>query len=940
MNGFRSLRGLRACGDRREIAGNPWKYGSVAVSALKPKGFQRQAPPILPQGVTRKAVMKSTMSKWASKRRVLWVVGLMLGGSALVSACASDESAPPTTADAGARDDAGSAGVGEAGASHVGAGGDQGDGGAAPVNPTDLVCTSNADCNGVKPVCDPVQGCVACLFDWNCPANHRCEANQCFKKQACTETSDCTHDEQPVCDPVQGMCVGCREDSECGDDQRCAGSRCTPLEKCKNSHDCSEGRVCDRVAAACVACVVDGDCGAGNACVADTCVPTCTSDKECLGIGRLCDLTAGRCVECVKQTDCPDAYFCGAAGICQLDVCEQGTSRCNGSHTLASCTLLGDRFEDSTCSSNSACTEDGSKASCTPFVCNPSSVTCATDGSAIVTCSGDGLSVKSTAPCGAGKTCVAGACQDVICPPATFSCDGSDLYACNQNGTAKSKTTTCGKAFRCDAESGSCVALNCTPGAAVCDGNAPTTCALDGSGPVPGGIACADGSACTTSGCLPIVCTGAYQCNADGSLYKCSNNGTTATLSNRCNYQSLCDAVGAKCITPTCTPGAFVCNGNVATRCKADGSGYESAGTDCTTQNLVCDGGGCLPKACTPSTIFCDAGNPLQCNAAGTTYTPTDTCATSEYCSASSTTCLADKCSANAAVCNGNLLTTCAADGSGPVAGGTDCTESGKLCVAGACKPAVCTPGSLSCQNDALYKCDTTGTGTTLYQTCSTSQFCDASEEAPTSATDICTAGALGCNSEVVSTCGSNGGSWTNPGTNCAASSQVCVVGGSCAAQEVSTQGSSSYNDIFTSTTQLSAFRALNARKLNKLEIYGSVSGLQKFTWVVYQKRANASSYDLVYQSVTSQTALNADWVASPALNFTFSAGKTYAVGVHITGPARIAFAYSTTTAKAGFITAPAAAQVTDGTQPSATLSSLPTSSYQPYLRFTTALAQ
>jgi hypothetical protein len=893
--------------------------------------------------------MEPVTMKWAIKRRVLWVVALMVGGSAAVSACASDEGGGNVVADPGVSDDAGSAGAGigeagtgaGAGAGHMG-GRDTGEGGSAPVSPEELVCTINADCKGEKPVCDPVQGCVACLFDWNCPANHRCEANQCFKKQACTGASDCTHAEQPVCDPVQGMCVGCREDSECGAEQRCANSRCVALEHCKNSHDCSEGRVCDRLAVACVACVVDGDCGAGNACVADTCVPTCTSDKECLGIGRLCNQAAGRCVECVTQTDCPDTYFCGAVGICQLDVCKRGEARCNGNHTLASCTLLGDRFEESTCTSNTACTEDGTTATCTALVCEPNASTCTVDHSSVVTCSTDGLSVKSTLPCGAGQACVGGSCQAVICAPSTFSCDGSDLYACNETGTAKVKTTTCAKTLRCEAASGSCVTPTCTAGAALCDGNTPSNCAADGSGPLPGGTACGEGMGCTTSGCMPVICSGAYQCNADGLLYKCANNGTLAQLNKTCGSAGLCDAVGAKCITPICTPNAFTCNGSVATRCKADGSAYESGGTDCAAQNLACDGGGCLPKVCNPSAIFCDAGNPLQCNAAGTTYTPTDTCSVSEYCSTSSTFCQADKCTASAPVCNGTLLTICAPDGSGPVAGGTDCSATGKVCTNGACKAVLCTTGSLSCQGDALYKCDTTGTGTTLYQTCATSQFCDASTDVPTCAPDVCTAGALGCSLEVVSTCGANGGSWINPGTNCAASTQVCVVGGSCAAQELSTQGSTYYTDFFGSTTELAVFRTLGARKLSKLEIYASVTGLQKFTWVVYQKRATTSSYDLVYQAVTAQTAPNQDWVASPALDFTFAAGKTYAVGVHITGSARISFSYVSAApvyARAAFITAANAAQVSEGTQPSAVITPPSSSTYQPYLRFTSTLA-
>jgi len=885
--------------------------------------------------------MERAIMNWAMGRRVLWVVSLVFAGSAAVTACASDDATAPGIGDAGAGDGAGSAGLGEAGATHAGGSG-TGDGGAAPVNPGELVCSSNADCKGDKPVCDPVQGCVACLFDWNCPANHRCDENQCFKKQACTDASDCTHAEQSVCDPVQGMCVSCREDAECGAEQRCESSRCVALEHCKNSNDCSEGRVCDRAVGACVACVGDGDCGAGNACVADTCVPTCTSDKECLGIGRLCNQSAGRCVECVTQGDCPDAYFCGAVGICQLDVCGQGEAHCNGSHTLASCTLLGDRFAESTCASSSACAEDGSTASCAALACAPASLTCTPDKSSVIACSEDGLSIKSTTPCGTGQACVAGACLDVICAPATFSCDGKDVYACNESGTGKVKSTTCGSNARCDATNGSCVSTSCTPGVALCDGNTPTTCATDGSGPAPGGTPCAVGTGCTTSGCAPVVCSGAYQCNSDGILYKCANNGTVAQANKSCGAAGLCDAVGAKCITPICTPGAFVCNGSVATRCKADGSGYESGGTDCATQNLACDGGGCLPKACTPSAIFCDGGNPLQCNAAGTTYTPTDTCTASEYCSTTSTFCLTDKCTAGAPVCNGNLLTTCTADGSGPVAGGTDCSATGKLCTNGACKSVVCTPGALSCQGDAVYKCDATGTGTTLYQTCAAAQFCDASGEVATCATDVCTSGVVGCNLEVVSTCGANGGSWINPGTNCAASNQVCVLGGTCAAQEVSTQGSTAYSDFFSSMTELAVFRALGARTLSKLEVYASVSGLQKFTWVVYQKRAASSSYDLVYQAVSAQTAPNQDWVSSPALNFTFAAGKSYAVGVHVTGSTRISFSYqggASLYARGAFIAGASSAQVSDGASQPAAVITPSSNSYQPYLRFTTTLA-
>lgn len=895
--------------------------------------------------------MKSIMGKRAVGWQVLRLAAALLAVSTAISACSGGDEKRPAAdglGEAGARDgDAGArSGDAQAGASNGGASGrgDSEEAGSAPVAPGDLVCSTNADCTGDKPVCDPVQGCVACLYDWNCPANFRCDANQCFKKQACSDDAGCAHDgDRSVCDPVQGVCVGCREDSQCAAGERCAGSQCAAREVCNNSHACSAGKVCDRLLGACVACVVDGDCGEGNACVADACVPTCKSDKECLGIGLLCNQAQGRCVECIAHTDCPPDYYCGGAGACVHDVCGQGDSHCNGSHTLSKCSLVGDKFIESTCPSDTACQEDLPTASCAPLACAPGSVLCADDKGSVITCSADGLSVKSTARCGVGQACVTGECRDVVCPPGAFICDGSDLYGCDAIGTTKTKLDTCGRNFKCDEASGTCKPPTCSAGIALCDGNTPTTCADDGSGPLPGGTPCATGNACFNGLCKPIVCTGAYLCSPGGDLYKCSNNGTTSTFQNYCALLGLlCDAVAGKCITPKCSPNAFACDGTVATRCKADGSGYETGGTDCALQNMACDGGGCLPKACTPNATFCDGGNPFTCSAAGTTYASSDTCALSEYCDPSSRFCLTDKCTANAPVCNVNLLTTCNADGSGYTAGGTDCSATGQVCLAGACKAVVCTKGSLSCQGDAVYLCNDSGTGTTLYQTCALAQFCDASGEVAACATDVCSAGTLGCNQEVVSTCGANGGSWINPGTDCRGSGQVCVLGGSCAVQEVAVQGSTNVTTSAVGTVQFSAFRALTARKLTKLEIYASVSGLQKFTWVVYQKRTGSSIYDLVYQAVTAQTAAAVGWIASPILNYSFAAGKSYAVGVHITGTAQVGYASAFSdvyNAHAGFIANSFSASLTAGTQPPSSTTISSAFSIVPALRFTTSVS-
>ncbi len=865
---------------------------------------------------------------------VRWALGLALVASFALAACGSDGGGAAASAPGADAGDGGNSAA-EAGAGPVTPGG--GDGGAVATG--DLVCQTNSDCKGDKRVCDPVQGCVACIYDWDCPANDRCEANQCFKKQACTASTECAGDTvHPVCDPIQNVCVGCRLDADCGVAQRCSAAKCEAVQACANSHACSGGEVCDRVAGVCVACVSDGDCGPGTACVANACVPTCKSDKECLGIGLLCDKPLGRCVECVSNADCPAAYFCGATNVCLADVCQQGDQRCADLQTLGTCSLAGDQFSNASCAGSSSCSEHSAvAAACDPWLCTPSSVLCSTDGGSVITCSDDGLSVKSTVQCGAGQSCLNNACQDVICTPSKYLCDGSDVYQCNALGTVKTKTKTCTGNSTCNALTGGCTPPTCTAGAPVCDGNSTSVCAADGKGPAPGGTPCADGKACYLGVCAPITCTGSFECT-DGVLKKCASNGTTFTTSN-CNFQGLCDAVGGKCLTPVCTPGAFVCNGQLATRCKVDGTGYEAGGTDCTAQNLVCDGGGCLSKVCTPSTYFCNGGNVQSCNSTGATYAPYDACLLSEYCLPGSSFCQTDKCTAGSAVCNGNLATTCASDGSGPITGGTDCSLTSQLCVAGLCKSVVCTKGSFSCVGESLYQCNDSGTATSLYTNCSTAQFCDSSGATPTCSADVCSANAVGCNQEVISTCATNGGGWINPGTNCAASSQVCALGGSCAAQEVTVQGSGGLGSTsFMPATQLAEFRVTTPRKLTLLEIYASVPGVQKFTWVVYQKRAASAVYDIVYQSVTAQSMSTIGFVASPALNYTLAAGKTYAIGVHITGSFTIGY-HTTGTALAGFNVAPVGAYYDEtATQPSAAISPSTGSFYIPYLRFTTTL--
>lgn len=868
------------------------------------------------------------------RKRLSWaVLAVALGASGPV-ACGDDLSQtlgpnpPAAGGSAGATDVSGQGG--EAPIANTG--------GTMTVPPGDLVCGKDDDCtDNEKPVCDQVLGCVACQYDWDCPASHRCRDNECFAKRSCTSSDQCQDDaEHAVCDDVQQVCVGCREDSHCGAGERCEASECVTFEACTNSRDCSSGKVCDRVVGACVACVVDGDCGDGNACVKNACVPTCASDKDCLGIGLLCDQNVGRCVECLGHADCPAQYFCGPGKSCSLDVCETGQTRCETEHQLATCAEVGDGFATSSCDGASRCVEADLTASCVPLVCTPSTTICSADGAAVEHCSADGLAVETPEPCLEGKACLSGACVDVICVPDAFRCNGTALYQCNANGTKETLADLCSGDFGsvCDAESGTCKDSVCYPGASTCSGNVVSVCAEDGMSTLPGTNCATSNQACHQGSCKDVVCEDDYICEG-ATLRRCLDNGTRLSTIKDCGFETLCDAGAAKCITPICTPGAFVCDGDVATRCKPDGSGYIAGGTDCGASNLVCDGGGCLAKVCTAGSYFCSGGSPQYCGESGATYSPSDACSASEYCVDGSYYCQFDKCTAGAAVCNGNVATTCASDGSGPVAGGTDCAATSQVCEAGACQAVVCTSGALTCQGEAVYQCQANGTGTQLYDSCTVSEYCDASGETPACMPDLCTAGTLGCNGEVVSTCDANGGSWTSPGANCKATNQVCILGGTCAVEEVATQGAITSTKS-VSSTQLLAFRVLTARKLTKIELQGSFAGLQKLTWVVYEKRVGSEMYDLAYQKVTSQTMPALGALQSPALDFQLVAGKSYAVGLLVSATATVYYSTSAQlVAKAAFITGSFAATISGGASPPTSAVPASTTS-RTYIKLTT----
>ncbi|MET0795480.1 MAG: hypothetical protein ABW061_28435 [Polyangiaceae bacterium] len=639
--------------------------------------------------------------------------------------------------------------------------------------PLNQPCNTDNDCGTSGLKCDPLRGCLPCVFDWHCAKGERCTDDGCKVPSPCTSDDNCSDKPKaPHCDPVLGECVGCRTESDCPSKSHCIERNCVSYTPCVNSRDCAEGTVCDRDKGECTECLGNGDCEKDKeVCVASHCVPVCTSDKDCAARNQLCHHDTGYCADCVEQEDCPSIYYCDH-DQCKLDVCKPGDTICQGGiGGYAVCNSAGSGYEQRSCPVSTSCSIEG-VAGCKPWLCTPGTSDCSANGKTVKQCAMDGLSFASEVDCDAdGEVCYLAQCKPKVCDPGSTFCQGAQVRECAANGSDSTVKSECGVGKYCDSASLSCVNQKCAPGAAVCDGSVATHCDAIGSGPVAGGAKCsADGRVCLNGECREVICDGPF-CK-DGNAWSCNESGTSSQLNTTCPTSSYC--LNGACQVDQCTPGYTLCSGNTATTCKADGSGPASGGTDCGATGKVCDNGNCVAKVCDPYSYFCVAGNPQHCNSIGSAATQSDTCGASYYCQAGSSYCQSDVCTAGQKICTGTVAASCAADGSGPDANGTDCATDGKVCYLGSCLPKVCNPNEYFCQAGNSYTCGSTGATSTLNDTCLSSEYCKPGSYS--CQVDVCTAAAPTCNGANLSTCAADGSGPIDAGTSCG-TGNTCVAG-------------------------------------------------------------------------------------------------------------------------------------------------------------------
>jgi len=222
-----------------------------------------------------------------------------------------------------------------------------------------------------------------------------------------------------------------------------------------------------------------------------------------------------------------------------------------------------------------------------------------------------------------------------------------------------------------------------------------------------------------------------------------------------------------------CAPNQPTCDGNRATTCNTDGTGYLAEGLKCSSKQS-CLAGACEAQECSPNASFCSGNSLRKCADNGLSSAEVTPCSSNQYCDGASTTCKTGVCAPNQPACDGTRATLCTANGDGFVAGGTVCKAS-ETCDTGVCKAQVCAPSQGFCQGQDVKTCSTNGLSSSVAKTCA-NQTCIATAGAA-DCKGVCAPGQQDCSSNGVRTCDANG-QW---GAASKCTNKACVASGTTA---------------------------------------------------------------------------------------------------------------------------------------------------------------
>jgi hypothetical protein len=333
-----------------------------------------------------------------------------------------------------------------------------------------------------------------------------------------------------------------------------------------------------------------------------------------------------------------------------------------------------------------------------------------------------------------------------------------------------------------------CVSSQCTTAAPTCQSN--TDCASMAAAPVcdvPAGRCvrcltaadCPASNDCTGAMCIPYMsCTNSLGCSTGQVCDMTRMRCVQCVGSNDCAADEVCasSVCKKKCASDNqCTSLGMLCDlaRGYCVSCLTS--------ADCKPEQY-CLSGACVADVCTGGASSCQnngqTSSVVHCRTDGSGFDPPTTCGTGQTCAVTSGTaaCRAQVCTASVTYCDplagSEKVLTCSADGLTSTVK-MDCAASSQVCVAATCAAVVCNKGAKFCQGQELRQCSTKGDASTLVQTCTAAQYCDATTL--TCKTRLCTPNQPACSGNVLTTCNADGSGYVVGGTDCMP--LYCVAG-------------------------------------------------------------------------------------------------------------------------------------------------------------------
>jgi hypothetical protein len=361
-----------------------------------------------------------------------------------------------------------------------------------------------------------------------------------------------------------------------------------------------------------------------------------------------------------------------------------------------------------------------------------------------------------SSPCSSDVDCAAGRCapDSATCVECLFDSDCGSTRECVDRSCFAVKS--CQNSLDCVGD---------PAGRSVCDPASGTcvVCIADAD--------CGASAECLAGACVSYLpCENSLQCPA-GTVCK-TDRCVACVFDADCASGEVCvqDACNPGCQSDNqCTPLGMLCDQalGACVRCLTSG--------DC-GEHQWCSAGTCRIDACLAGETSCQSGGLVTCEADGRGFGSPTPCGTRQTCSgtAGSAACTDWVCEPGQTYCDGTRVVECSADGL-TVLSETDCSSTSQLCFQGACSNLVCVPDLTFCDANTLRRCAADGLSSSVLDTCTTTEWCDAAGSA--CQPQVCSPGEPACDGTRATTCNATGSGYSAGGTDCAPLNMSCSAG-------------------------------------------------------------------------------------------------------------------------------------------------------------------